>query len=260
MSTQSDFAVSTDPRDGVRREIGAEERKSLLEDFDKTAELARLFVVDRFGTESAGALYRDARERLDEIIPQIPRIEGIRARILNNFLWITAQEIAVYRALKERGGKPAEAWEICHEAIRLRMSGFPKWKRWLFRRLLYSGLVRRIMKRREENNTQARFGEFEVRYRTGDGSDFDIGVDYVGCGNLELAKKLGAEEFAPYVCLSDIALSDALGWGLIRTQTLADGCSHCDFRFKRDAKTQISSKTPDVQQTIERIEQRSQLS
>lgn len=69
-------------------------------------------------------------------------------------------------------------------------------------------------------------------------------------------KKLEAHEFAPYVCMSDIALSDALGWGLIRSQTLADGCSHCDFRFKRNAVTQVSSKTPEVQQTIERIEQR----
>jgi hypothetical protein len=59
-------------------------------------------------------------------------------------------------------------------------------------------------------------------------------------------------EFAPYVCMSDIALSDALGWGLIRTQTLADGCHHCDFRFMKGEATQISSKTPEVQEMIER--------
>ena len=43
------------------------------------------------------------------------------------------------------------------------------------------------------------------------------------------------------------------GWGLIRTQTLADGCDYCDFRMKRDAATQITSKTPEVQKAIERI-------
>ncbi|MCP4205363.1 MAG: L-2-amino-thiazoline-4-carboxylic acid hydrolase [bacterium] len=102
-----------------------------------------------------------------------------------------------------------------------------------------------------------RLGDFEICYLTGDGRAFDIGVDHVRCGNLELAKKLGAEEFAPYVCMSDIALSDALGWGLTRTQTLADGCSHCDFRFKRDAETRISSQTPEVQEAIERIGRRS---
>jgi hypothetical protein len=122
---------------------------------------------------------------------------------------------------------------------------------------MYSGVVRRIIRRREERKEQERFGDFEIRYLTGDGTDFDFGVDYVRCGNLELAKKLGAGEFAPYVCMSDIALGDALGWGLIRTQTLADGSSHCDFRFKRGSKTRISSKTPDVQETIERIERQS---
>jgi len=66
-------------------------------------------------------------------------------------------------------------------------------------------------------------------------------------------KKHAGEEFAPYICMSDIALSEAMGWGLIRTQTLADGCSHCDFRFKKGAATKISSKTPEVQESIERI-------
>ncbi len=241
----------------MQNDSRARESESLLRDFDKTAQLVRRFVADRYGDEGADALYRSAREKYKEIIPQIPRIEGARAKVLNSFLRITAQEVAVYKAVEERGGTPAEAWEVCHEAIRLRMIGFPKWKRWLFKRYMYSGIVRRIVRRREEKNEHLRLGDFEVRYLTGDGSDFDIGVDYVRCGNLELAKKLGVEEFAPYVCMSDIALSNALGWGLIRTQTLADGCSHCDFRFKRDAETRISSKTPEVQETIERIEQRS---
>ena len=66
-------------------------------------------------------------------------------------------------------------------------------------------------------------------------------------------KSQGVEEFAPYVCLSDMALGKALGWGLIRTETLADGCDKCDFRFKKGAGIQISSRTPEVQKTIEKI-------
>jgi hypothetical protein len=242
---------------GVQTDTRAQQGVGLLRDFDKTAELVRRFVADRYGEEGAEALYRGARKKYEEIIPQIPRIEGARAKALNSFLRITAQEVAVYKAVQERGGTPADAWEICHEAIRLRMVGFPKWKRWLFRRFMYSAVVRQIVRRREERKEQARFGDFEIRYLTGDGTAFDFGVDYLQCGNLELVKKLGAEEFAPYVCMSDIALGDALGWGLMRTQTLADGCSHCDFRFKRGSETRISSKTPDVQETIERIAGRS---
>jgi hypothetical protein len=97
------------------------------------------------------------------------------------------------------------------------------------------------------------FGDFETRYIAGDGSDFDIGIDYVKCGNYNFVLAQGGGEFAPFVCMSDIALSNAMGWGLIRTETLADGCARCDFRFKKGGQTRISSKTPEVQATIEKI-------
>lgn len=177
---------------------------------------------------------------------------------MNAFLRGTAQEIAVYKALEAKGGTAPEAWEVCHEANRLRLERVATWKRWLLRRFMFSGLVRRIVSRRAAKNERVRAGDFELRYVVGDGKDFDIGVDYLRCGNLELARQLGAEDFAPYVCMSDIALSDALGWGLTRTQTLADGCNYCDFRFKKGAETRISSKTPEVQETIERIEEKPQ--
>ena len=94
----------------------------------------------------------------------------------------------------------------------------------------------------------------QIKYLIGNGKDFEWGVDYVACGNYNFMKAQGAEEFAPYVCMSDIPLGDALGWGLIRTQTIADGCKTCDFRFKKAGKTKISSKTPAVQATIEKIQ------
>jgi len=87
----------------------------------------------------------------------------------------------------------------------------------------------------------------------GKGEGFHFGVNYLQCGNYKFVEEHGGKIFAPFVCMSDIALSEAMGWGLIRTQTLADGCPHCDFRFKKGTVTQISSKTPEVQETIERI-------
>lgn len=172
---------------------------------------------------------------------------------MNAFLGITAQELSVYQAVEARGGDAPEAWEVCHRALRLRLARTPRWKRWLMNRFLFSKLVRQIVRRREANQELVRAGDFETRSVVGDGTEFDIGTDYVRCGNLELARKVEAEAFAPYLCMSDIALSDAFGWGLIRTQTLADGCSYCDFRFKEGGETRITSRTPEVQETIDRI-------
>ncbi len=229
-------------------------RRSLLQDFDKTAEHARERLASRYGDDFTHTLHLEVRQEYDGLIPEIPHIKDSRARALNAFLRITAQELAVYRVMKRHGRSAEEAWEICHNAITARMEDYPAWKAWLLNKIMFSGLMKRRVRRRAEKNEQLRFGNFEVRYLIGDGEDYDWGVDYVACGNYDFVKAQGAEEFAPYVCLSDMALGKALRWGLVRTETLADGCGRCDFRFKEGAGIHISSKIPAVQDTIERIE------
>ena len=231
-------------------------KEKLLRDFDITSALMSASLIGGYGDESANKMRREASRQYKELIPKIPHIKGPRARMLNTFLLISAQELAVYRAMAEYGKPPGEAWELCHEALRLRLAGFPQWKRRLVRRFMFSRFVGRIMARRVRKGQKDRFGDFEIEYLVGEADDFDFGVNYLQCGNFEFVKRHGGEEFAPYVCMSDIVLGQTMGWGLRRTQTLADGCLYCDFRFKDGATTQITSKTPQVQETIERIRKR----
>ena len=127
---------------------------------------------------------------------------------------------------------------------------------WMLKKLMYSNFALNRIRKRAETNEHLTFGDFELAYHIGDGKQFDFGVDYLKCGNYNLVKALGAEEFAPYVCMSDIPLGDAIGWGLTRTETLADGCDRCDFRFKKGSENKIFSKTPEVQRTIDRIKKK----
>jgi hypothetical protein len=228
-------------------------KEKLLRGFDDTCALMKASLVQRYGQELANTLATDARWEYEQLIPGIPYITGFRARALNTFLLISAQELATYKAMKKHGKPPDEAWELCHEALRLKLEAFPQWKRRLLRCFMFSRFVRKIVARRARKKQKMSLGDCEIEYLIGERDEFDFGVNYLQCGNLNLVKRHGAEEFAPYVCMSDIALSEAMGWGLIRTQTLADGCPHCDFRFKEGAATQISSKTPQVQEAIERI-------
>jgi len=225
----------------------------MLKEFDKTANLVKDYVVSIYGTDFADNLYRDARQEYEALIPSIPYIEERRGAALNSFLLITAQELALYKAMKKQGKSAGEAWEICHEALKLALKRMSKIKRWLLRRMIYSGILARRLQKLAEMGRPLGFGDFEIKYVAGDSNDFDFGIDYVKCGNYNFVLEQGEEKFAPYVCMSDIALSSAMGWGLIRTETLADGCERCDFRFKKGGQTRISSKTPEVQATIDRI-------
>ena len=228
-------------------------KEKLLKDFERTYELMKASLIARYGKEFTSTLQVEVHQEYEKLIPEIPYIKGSRARMLNSFLLITSQELAAYKAMKKHGKPPEEVWEVCHEALRYRLAQVPQWKRWSFRHFMFSGFVRKIIARRARQQQKHLFGDFEIEYVIGDGDQFDFGVNYLQCGNLTFAKKHGGREFAPYICMSDIALSEAMGWGLIRTQTLADGCPICDFRFKKGTATQISSKTPEVQEAIEKI-------
>ena len=214
----------------------AAQEKRLLKDFDRTCALMEETVRGKYGAAKAEQMRAAVREEYNLLIPEIPRISG--ARMLNTFLVITAQELAAYKGLKRFDMQVEEIWQLCHKAIRLRTNAVPKWKRWLLKHAMFSKPVKRLMSQRATPGKTVRFGDFEIEYLAPD-QDFDVGVNYRGCGNYSLAMKHGGAEFAPYVCMSDIALSEAFGWGLVRTQTLADGCDHCDFRMTKGGPTRI---------------------
>jgi hypothetical protein len=152
-----------------QRNYYAAKKQGLLKDFDKSTAFMKDYLVRRYGIDLTDLLLKEAWQEYEKIIPQIPHIEGIRARPLNAFLLITAQELAVYRVMKKHGKSPEETWEICHEAIRLRMDKYSKIKRWLFKRLLFSRFAIRRMRKRAEKHEQHRFGDFDVKYVIGDG-------------------------------------------------------------------------------------------
>jgi hypothetical protein len=45
-----------------------------------------------------------------------------------------------------------------------------------------------------------------------------------------------ADEFTPYMCKLDFAISDELGLGLKRTGTIAEGKKQCDFNYNYTGK------------------------
>lgn len=219
-------------------------KAKLLKNFDKTANLIRDYAVSRYGEELADSLSRKARQKYEQLIPHIPHIDSLPA--LNSFLRISALELSVFRSMKEHGKGAPEAWEICHEALKARTEAMPKILRRLIGWYLFAGFV----KNRARKIAGRDLGGFTIEYVEEEG---DWGVNYRRCAIYDFLKEQDAEEFSPYVCLSDIALSDAMNWGLKRTETLADGCDKCDFRFRKGEQTDISSKNPEVQATIDKI-------
>ena len=67
----------------------------------------------------------------------------------------------------------------------------------------------------------------------GPGDDFEFGINYKACGFCKFAARHGDKEILPNICGLDFDAYATQGIRLERTQTLAGGASHCDFRFSR---------------------------
>jgi hypothetical protein len=67
----------------------------------------------------------------------------------------------------------------------------------------------------------------------GPGDNFEFGINYKACGFCKFAARQGDQEILPHICGLDFEAYATRGIQLERTQTLAGGASHCNFRFSR---------------------------
>lgn len=220
----------------------ADVRRAVLREMDGWDRDLRDALGEREPTLAADDVLRDARSRLEGMLASIPD-PGMLAPHMRAFTIGGAIYVAFYLALASRGRAAADVWPVCERATRLhfeRMSALEK-------RMASDGLFGWPMKALSRwlagRSKSAPVGgwTFDFVEKT---HDFDYGVNYTRCAIRELAIAHGAAEFAPYICLADVPGSELFGWGLTRTETLAQGGSRCDFRFKRGAETRVRVNLP----------------
>jgi hypothetical protein len=212
-------------------------RPRLLRAFDRDVPRVRRVLEARYGAQETAALVGAARREYAALIPQLPHIGGRRNPLTGN-LQGAALFLAIWRVLRRRGTTPAEAGRLFHEMMEAWLGSYPGFLLRLLGRLRFTPWYRRALRRRAAASRGRRFpGDFVYDYVEGDGEAFDFGVDYTECGIVKLLRAQGAAELAPHLCPLDYPLSRAMGLGLVRTQTLAEGAPRCDFRFKRGRET-----------------------
>jgi hypothetical protein len=218
-------------------------RRKLLQEFDKTLSRVRGLFVSRYGEEAVEAMLREARQEYEVLIPQLPDIGGKQP--FTQFLISTAWFLAMYRVLKRRGETMEEIGVFAYQASEAYLRAYPAFLRRVVGHMTFSRrYLQRLQKRAAESQERRYPGDYVYTFVTGDGETFDYGVDYYECAGLQFLREQGAAELAPYICPADILYSEALGWGLQRTTTLAEGGARCDFRFRKGGETRVAVPEP----------------
>ncbi len=221
-----------------------------LWEFDLVAKSARSVLDRYFIGEDVNALVADARREFESLIPQLPYIGGKQP--FTEFVVFTGMLLAMYRVAKAHGKIAEQTGELVYEIGRAFLKSSPRFLLRLFAPMNFSRRYLNSLRQGAAESHQRQHPEgYVYDFIEGDGKTFDYGVDYLECASCKFLAKQSASELAPYLCPVDILYSETLGWGLRRTQTLAEGASKCDFRFKKGGRTNVTVP-PAMQRVIER--------
>ena len=225
-------------------------KKRFLWEFDLVARSGRS-VVEGYFDEDAGAVIAETRREFEDLIPQFPFIGGKQPH--TEFIVFTGLLLAVYRVNKAHGKSAEQTGEMVFEIGRVFLDSFPTF---LLRLLMPLNFSRRYLDLIRKGAIESQGREYPegnvLEFIEGDGKNFDYGVDYLECASCKFLTRQGAPEIAPYLCPVDIHYSRALGWGLTRTMTLAEGADRCDFRFKKGGETNVAVPAA-LQDVVERM-------
>ena len=190
-------------------------------------------LVEKYGEVLATTAVQESDIEFEKLLPHIPYIGG-KANPMTDTLEQMTSFLALYRVLQRHGREADEIGDLAYAMALAYVESYPKLARQLIGKFYMSRLNQRRQKRRADNSQIREYpGDFVTEFVAGGSeADFAWGINYLECGVVKFFEEQDAAEFTPAMCRIDHLLFPALGIELERTGTIAQGCSHCDFRFK----------------------------
>ncbi len=213
-------------------------KRKYLKDFNRIVKSAHGVLEAHFDPDQIPALLAETRTEFENLILHLPYIGGKKP--FTDFLVFTAMTLALYRT-STANGKTLEQFAVfLYQLEKAYLESTPRFLLRMFSPRNFSSRYKRKLQERAIDSQLKRYpDDYVFAFVEGDGINFDYGVDYLECGTCKFLENQGASELAPYICPVDILYSEILGWGLTRTQTIAEGADICDFRFKEGGSTKV---------------------
>lgn len=201
-------------------------------------ELAREMLGERAHLTDIGALECEVRDEFQIVLTQLPHVGGADNRMSDFFMRLIGF-LAIGRVLRRHGVALPLIGEIVRDTLKAQLLTVPEAERLASGRQFLS-LENQKMLRGQA--VQSATGHHRVAFpedfvydfvEPAPGDGFAFGIDYTACGFCKFAARHGDQDILPGICGLDVAAYATRGVRLERTQTLAGGASHCNFRFSQ---------------------------
>ncbi|MDX3971286.1 MAG: L-2-amino-thiazoline-4-carboxylic acid hydrolase [Bradyrhizobium sp.] len=205
-------------------------------------DLAEAMLRERAHLSDIDAIRREVMDEFEIVLTQMPYVGGAASRMSDFFMRLTGF-MAISRVVRRRGVPVPVIGEIEREIYGAQLLTIPEAERLAAGRQFMSpenqALMREQAARSVTKPHQTEFPEDFVYdfVEPAPQDSFEFGINYKACGFCKLAARHGDKEILPNICGLDFVAYATRGIRLERTQTLAGGASHCNFRFSRLDRT-----------------------
>ena len=197
-------------------------------------DLAEAMLRERTHLTKIDGIRQEVMDEFEIVLTQMPYVGGAASRMSDFFMRLIGF-MAISRVLRRHGVALSVIGDIERETYKAQLLTVPEAERLAAGRQFMSPENRAFLR---EQATRSLLKEFPEDFvydfvEPGPGDNFEFGINYKGCGICKFAARHGDKEILPNICGLDFDAYATQGIHLERTQTLAGGASHCDFRFSR---------------------------
>ena len=209
-------------------------------------DLAEAMLREHAHLSDIDAIRREVMDEFAIVLTQMPYVGGAASRMSDFFMRLTGF-VAISRVLRRHGVPVPVIGEIERETYKAQLLMAPEAERLASGRQFMSPENQALLREQAARSvTESHREEFPDDFvydfvEPGPQDKFEFGINYKACGFCKLAARHGDKDILPNICGLDFDAYAARGIRLERTQTLAGGASHCDFRFSRLAATEAPS-------------------
>ncbi|MDH2353569.1 L-2-amino-thiazoline-4-carboxylic acid hydrolase [Bradyrhizobium sp. SSUT18] len=201
-------------------------------------DLADAMLRERAHLTGIDGIRREVMDEFEIVLAQMPYVGGAASRMSDFFMRLLGF-MAISRVLRRHGVPLPVIGEIERETYKAQLLTVSEAERLASGRQFMSPENQALLREQAaESITESHQKDFPedfvydfVEPDTGD--SFEFGINYKACGFCKLAGRHGDKDILPNICGLDFVAYAARGIRLERTQTLAGGASHCNFRFSR---------------------------
>jgi hypothetical protein len=223
----------------------------LTNDFEKQLTILSKLLREKFDEPKVNEIVNQMRAEYERIIPEIPYIGGAK-NPMTILLIGGMSDLAIFRILDKEGFTLREIgqfhYELSDERNKRRVRNIEKVSaepsQYPFEQQ-YIDTVKPMCERSQKRDYP---DDWIMDFIEGDGIAFEWGFDFHQCSIYNVYKRLGAEKYVPFICLSDFSEGNILGFGFSRTQTLGNGAPICDHRYSKNFKTPRAWPPDDVEE------------